>query len=130
MNEIDFDIDGMTEYEVEEMLDGLLNILAENIEEQENKTSIINPVKYKQIQGVYNALRYMTRDSKVKVSCHLHKPYHSTCYISISGKNISFSNPNWFNKISEYASNIEIYPKTDGTTQVNLMFYDLTLPLE
>lgn len=126
----EFDMDFMTKEEVEEMYEALADILTEDIEADELRTSVINPVKLKQIQFTYNALRFMTKGSGAKVSYKLHEPYNSVGYVSVVGKNISFLYPEWMAKISELASNVEIYPKTNGTVQMNFAFHELTIPIE
>lgn len=123
----DFDTEFMTEEEVEEAIDAIVHAVGEQIEQEERKTAIINPTKLKQIAFTYKALRYMT---KAKVTYKLHEPYRSMGSVSVVGKNISFSHPEWFRGIAEMASNVEIYPKTDGTVQMTFTFHGLVNTIE
>jgi len=127
---IDFDTDFMSDEEVEEMIDSIVVTVGESVKEDESRTSIINPIKLRQIEFTYKALRYMTNGSNAKVSYKLHEPFNSVGFVSVVGEDISFNHPEWFLKIAEYASNIEVYPKTDGTVQMNFTFHGLTLPIE
>ena len=45
--------------------------------------------------------------------------------VSISGKTIIFNNANLFKDAKNLATNFEVYPKTDGTIQMNFGFHDL-----
>ena len=50
--------------------------------------------------------------------------------VTLCGKNIVFKNPEWFVKVVEYASNFEVYPKIDGTIEMNFTFHGLTTSVE
>lgn len=127
---IDFDTDFMSDEEVEEMIDSIVVTVGEGITADESRTAIINPIKLQQIEFTYKTLRYMTASTKAKVSYKLHEPYHSAGFVSVVGEDIAFNHPEWLLKIAEYASNIEAYPKIDGTVQMNFTFHGLTLPIE
>ena len=45
--------------------------------------------------------------------------------VSISGKTIIFNNVNLFKDAKNLATNFEVYPKTDGTIQMNFGFLGL-----
>lgn len=116
--------------DVEEMIDNIISTVGESIVNDEQRTSIINPIKLQQIQFAYKTLRYMIRGSGAKVTYKLHEPFNSVGYVSIAGKMINIKRPEWFVKVAEYASNFEVYPKTDGTIQANFTFLGLTKPIE
>ena len=130
MNDMGFDTEFMSDEEVEEMMSSIIVTVGETVDIEERRTSILNPIKLKQLMFTYNALKYITRGSKATVTYKLHEPFTSVGYVSVVGSSITFSHPEWFIKISEYASNFEIYPKTDGTIQINFTFHGLTLPIE
>lgn len=129
-NNIDFDTDFTSDEEVEETIDSIVAAVGERIAADESRTSIINLIKLKQIGFTYKVLKYMTAGSKAKVTYKLNEPYTSVGFVSVVGKDISFNHPEWLLKIAEYASNIEAYPRTDGTVQMNFTFHGLTLPIE
>lgn len=126
----EFDTEFMTDEEVEEMLDALALATAEEIEKDESRTSVINPLRMRQMAFTYKALKRMMRGSRVKVSYKLHEPYQSMGSVSVVGSDIALGNPKWFLKAVEFASNFEVYPKTDGTVCMTFTFHNLTIPIE
>ena len=127
---IEFDTEFMSDEEVEEMLDAIVTATAEEIAEDESRTSIINPFRVKQLLFIYKAMKYMMRGRRVKVSYKLHEPYQSMGSVSITGADIELKNPAWFSKAVKFASNFEVYPKTDGTVCMTFTFHNLTVPIE
>lgn len=121
-----FNTDFSNDAEVEEMLDGLISAVGAQAESEDMETQMINPYRIQEILYTYKVLKYLTRGSKAKVTYELHKPYKSMGYVSISGKNLSFKNMKWFLKAVELSSNFEVYPKTNGTIQMNFTFHGLT----
>lgn len=51
--EFDFDTEFMTDEEVEEMTDSLLTALSEELSAENNRTSVVNPFKIRQVLYVY-----------------------------------------------------------------------------
>lgn len=129
-NKFDFDTEFMQDYEIEEMIDGLLLDLGNQVMESESKASIVNPNRLKQITLSYNALKYLTQKMDVKVSYMLHEPFQSVGCVSIEGKDISFCNTKLFVKICRLASNVDVYPLTNGNVKMDLTFHKLTEPIE
>lgn len=121
-----FNTDFSNDAEVEEMLDGLISAVGAQAESEDMETQMINPYRIQEILYTYKVLKYLTRGSKAKVTYELHKPYKSMGYVSVSGKNLSFKNMKWFLKAVELSSNFEVYPKTNGTIQMNFTFHGLT----
>lgn len=126
----DFDMEFTTDEEVEEMMDSMVAYLGDQIVEDEDKISIINPMKIHQVLFTYKVLKYMMKNQDVKISYKLHEPFKSVGYVSVSGKNLIISNIDWFLQIVKYSSNMEVYPKTDGTIQLNFTFHGLTKSIE
>lgn len=129
--ELGFDTEFMTDDEVEQMLDSIVTTVAEEVVIDDSKTSIINPYKIQQVLYTYKVLKYLMKGTKkAKVSYELHEPFRSMGSVSVVGKNLVFRKPEWFMKAVELANNFEVYPKTDGTIQMNFTFHGLTKPLE
>lgn len=129
--ELGFDTEFMTDDEVEQMLDSLVTTVAEEAMADDNKTSIINPYKIQQVLYTYKVLKYLVKGIKgAKVDYELHEPYRSMGSVSVVGKDLIFRKPEWFMKAVELANNFEVYPKTNGTVQMNFTFHGLTKPLE
>lgn len=129
-NEFDFDTEFMQDYEIEEMMDGLLLDLGNQVMENEGRASIINPNRLKQITLSYNVLKYLTQKTDIKVSYMLHEPFQSVGCISVEGKDVSFCNTKLFVKVCKLASNIDVYPLTNGSVKIDLTFHKLTEPIE
>lgn len=127
---IDFDTEFMSDEEVDEMLDEITLGLAEEIARDESRTSIINPYQIQQLLFTYKAVKYMMRGKPVKVSCKMYEPFQSMGSVSVTGTDIVMQNPVWFSKAIEFASNFEVYPKTDGTVCMTFTFHNLTTPIE
>lgn len=129
--ELGFDTEFMTDEEVEQMLDSLVTTVAEEAAADDSKTAIINPYKIQQVLYTYKVLKYLVKGIKgAKVDYELHEPYRSMGSVSVVGKDLIFRKPEWFMKAVELANNFEVYPKTNGTVQMNFTFHGLTKPLE
>lgn len=63
--------------------------------------------------------------SGAKIDYYLQKPFKSMAYISIVGRDIVIKNPAVFAELSKFASNIEMYPRTDGNTQINFTYNEI-----
>lgn len=131
MNDFD-ELEGFeTPEEAEAAIDEALLSLAEDVERDEERTSITNYNTLKTMQISYKALLGMLDKKNVKVTYTLHKPYTSMGYITITSRSeIKVNDPAIFAAISKLASNIEVYKRTDGIIQINLTYHGLTKPLE
>lgn len=125
-----FDTEGMTDEEIEELLDSLSLELAKQIEEDESRTSIINPYRLKQLQFAVEVMRRFTVQNGAEVSCKYNEPFTSMGSVSITGKEVVIKNMTWFLKAAEFASNFEVYPKTNGKICMTFTFHNLTQPIE
>lgn len=125
--ELDFDTEFMTDEEVEQMLDSIVAMVAEEADVNDTKTSIVNPYKIQQVLYTYKVLKYLVKDIEgAKVSYELYEPYKSMGNVSVVGKNLVFRKPEWFIKAVELANNFEAYPRTDSMVQMNFTFHGLT----
>lgn len=129
--EFGFDIEFMTDDEVEQMLDSLATTVEGIADEQDGQVSIINPYKIQQVLYTYKVLKYLTKDSKgVKVRYELNEPYKSMGSVSVIGSRLEIRKPEWFMKAVELSNNFDVYAKMDGTVQMDFTFHGLTTPLE
>ncbi len=127
-NENEFDTEFMTDDEMREMLDGI--ILAEQVKAEEMCKEIIDPNKLRAVAYTYKLMRYLTKGTKAKVKYELHEPFMSMGTVSVVGASITITKSKLFVKAAELASNFEVYPKTNGTVQMNFTFHGLTKPIE
>lgn len=126
-----FDTEFMTDEEVEQMLDSIVTSVGDVASDDNSRTSVVNIYKMKQVLYVYKVMKYLAKGQKgVKVDCKLHTPYNSMGCVSVVGKKLVFRKPEWFMKAVELSNNFEVYPKTNGTVQMNFTFHGLTTPIE
>lgn len=130
MDEFDFTADFASEEEMNDELDAILLALGDEIESDESRTSVLNPVRMRELLFTYKAVKYLARGSSAKVSYKLHQPFQSMGSVSVTGKDILVRNPVNFIRAAKFASNIEVYPKTDGTVCMTFTFHGLTVPIE
>lgn len=129
-HELGFDAEFMSDAEVEEMLDNLVTTIGDEAAADDSKTAIINPYRIQQVLYTYKVLKYLTKGTKAKVTYTLHDPYKSMGVVSVIGSDLLFRNTEWFMKAVELASNFEVYPKTDGTVQMDFTFHGLTRAID
>ena len=129
-NAFDFENEFMSDEEVEEMIDALVTTIGEELVKEDARAAIVNPYRLQQISYTYKVLKYLTKGTGAKVSYALHTPFKSMGYVSVVGRDLLFRKPEWFMKAVSLASNFEVYPKTDGTVQMNFTFHGLTKAIE
>ena len=130
VTELEFDNEFTSPEEVEAMLNSLTDLIGEQIEKEDGRTALVNPNKIKWVLYTYKVLKYLTKDTGAKVTYKLNEPYKSMGSVNIVGKELTFSKPEWFMIAVKLASNFNVYPKTDGTVQMDFTFHGLTEPLE
>lgn len=128
--EFDFESEYASDSEIEEAMDSLVISVANDIAQDESRTSIINPYRMQQILYTYKVMKYLMRGTSAKVTYKLHEPYQSMGSVSVTGKDIEFKKVSWFLRAAELASNYEVYPKTDGTVCMTFTFHGITTPTE
>ena len=130
MDEFDFTADFASEEEMNDELDAILLALGDEIEADESRTSVLNTVRMRELLYTYKAVKLLVRGSSAKVTYKLHQPFQSMGSVSITGKEILMRNPVNFIRAAKFASNVEAYPKTDGTVCMTFTFHGLTVPIE
>lgn len=128
--EFDFESEYASDSEIEEAMDSLVISVANDIAQDESRTSIINSYRMQQILYTYKVMKYLMKGTSAKVTYKLHEPYQSMGSVSVTGKDIEFKKVSWFLRAAELASNYEVYPKTDGTVCMTFTFHGITTPIE
>ena len=128
--EIDSKFPFMTDEEIDAMLDDVVLSVGEMILEEESKTSIINPKRVREVLVAHKTLKYLTEGTSTKVAYKLHDEFQSVGTVSVIGKDVTFPHSDWFVRACKLASNIDVYPRTDGLIRLDLTFYGLTTPIE
>lgn len=130
MDKNEFEIEFHSDEEVWAMLDNVLVAVGEAILEGESKPAVIDPIRIQQIQFAYGVLKYLTKNTGAKLTYALNEPFKSMGSISVEGKNLLFTNSEWFARAAEFASNTEIYPLTSGKVRLTMTFHGLVKPIK
>ena len=101
----------------------LLDIVMKRISEEHN-------AEYKNVDDKIEMIdlleKYLNSSvENVKVTKHINEPFKGMGYISVTGKDIIFESPGTLATAAALASNVDIYPKTDGTVQVDFTFHGI-----
>ncbi len=131
--EFDFDLEigNYNEESIRETDEAFGEFLREELNDGKTHISIINPIRLKEVRYVSELIKKAVEKNGAKVICDIDiKAPLSIGYVSITGKNIRFSKPQYFEAAAKIASNVEIYPKTDGTIQVNFTFHNVTVEID
>lgn len=130
MDKNEFEIEFHSDEEVWAMLDSVVVTVGEAIAVDESKPAVLNPIKIQQMQFSYGVIKYLTQNTDAKMSYALNEPFKSMGSISVEGKNLAFTNSEWFARACEFASNTEVYPLTNGKVKLTLTFHGLVRPVE
>ena len=130
MDKNEFEIEFHSDEEVWAMLDSVVVTVGEAIAVEESKPAVLNPIKIQQMQFSYGVIKYLTQNTDAKMSYALNEPFKSMGSISVEGKNLAFTNSEWFARACEFASNTEVYPLTNGKVRLTLTFHGLVRPVE
>lgn len=125
-----FDLQFTSDEEIQCLLDEFVNGVEDMIAEEESRTAIINPLKLAQIRFTYSVMKYLTRDTCVKVTYKLNEPFKSMGSVSVEGSVLEFSSSKWFARAAEFASNTEVYPLAKNAVRLTFTFHGLAAPLE
>lgn len=101
--------------------------LSDTVKEITERVANINPDRVYHVLYVHKLLRHLMNGVRgVRVSYEVCKPYKEMGSVSVIGKRIPFTNSGLFMKAVELADNFEVYPKINGTVQMNFTFHRLT----
>lgn len=103
----------------------LLKALAELIKASGEGEREVVPEQLERVELVRDAMRCSV-DKRSKIECEIDELFPGVADITIIGKPIGIVNPDMFAKAIRIADNFEVYPKTNGSVQMNLAFYNVT----
>ena len=129
MDKLIYESDFISEDEVNEVLDNIMQELGKEIEKEDNQDAIVVPIKVKMVMYAYKILKHLTMGTEAKVTYKLNKPYKSMGSVSVVGRNLSICDTKEFVAVAKLASNLDIYPKTNGAIQIDFTFHGLTQKL-
>lgn len=112
-------------YELDEQTQAIIEAIGEAIATEESEPQIINAHRVLQMNRAYHAVTAIAWPSWT-ISCELHSPFTSMGVISIEATEFTFENMNYLQTVLSSASNIEIYPLTNGKLRMNIAFHGIT----
>ena len=111
--------------------EGMIEALCEQIEQDEQRTAVMNLPRMKQMQIAYAVVKQMKLGAdKIKLSYQVNQPYQSMGNITLEGKVLEFVSPKWFSFVANLASNTEVYTLTKNKVRLTFTFHNLTVPIE
>ena len=112
----------LNDEEAEAAINETIEEVAEAIQAEEQGIIFTNPRKMKDLMVVDKLMNYITSGKRLKITYESNKPYKTMAFISIIGKDLKFSHPQWFVMATKIASNVDIFPRVDGTVQIDFTF--------
>lgn len=98
---------------------------------QEAKPAAVVVPRLKQMEFAYAVMKYLVRDLPgCSLSYKLHEPFKSFGSITVEAKELYFIKREWFARAAEFASNLEVYPLTNGRVRLSMGFWGLAKPIE
>lgn len=127
MNELSkYEVVISSDEEADSMYDEVIKNVAAMAFLEDSRSQMINPARMRQFMYVYGVMKYMAADGGARVTYDLHKPFTSVGSISVEADTIEIENTELFKKCVGIASNIEVYPKTNGKIMMCLTFHGMT----
>lgn len=114
---------------IERGLDEFVLQLGERIAKDESGVSIMNPMREENVDFVYKVLRYLTRDDDSVTLKRDDVMYPSMASISLEAEAVTFTDMKWFLRAAEFASNLDVYPLTNGKIRMTFGFHGMTKKL-
>lgn len=106
-------------------LESTKKLLSKEIE----KASMIGDVNVERLSHVlyvYAAMKMLTKGLKgTKISYKLNKTFKGMGSVSVVGTKLEYSNSELYTEAMNLADNFEVYPKVNGTVQINFTFYGI-----
>lgn len=115
----------------DEQIEAALDAITEAIQKDEGKTTIVNVMRYEQMQFAYAVLKRIAESMPdIAISYELYKPFKSMGHISLEGETLEIHDKKWFSRAAEFADNIEIYPLAKNRVRLTFTFHGITKPIE
>lgn len=118
--------------EMEELneLDELIETLGRWIMEDEAKIGVLNPMWFKRFQFAHGVIKQLTEGTDMKVTYAVHQPFREMGYICVEAESLEFLNCKWLARAIEFATNVEVYPMSNGMVRLVLTFHGLVKGIE
>lgn len=114
----------------DEEADSFLSLAYKLAVDSETGTSVLNMEGMRKMQAVYASMKRIIRNDGVKITYEAHEPLLRYGSVTVTAKEISFTDTTAFREAASLSANYDIYPRTDGTVQIDFAFNDLTMKVE
>lgn len=114
------------ENEKDQELDLFIAELAAEILKDEEKPTVLSPGKYRQVEFVYKCMQYLMSGTNAEVSYKLFEPVKTMASVCVESDVIEIQDMRWFSRASKMASNVEVYPLTNGKVRMEFTFHGIT----
>ncbi len=94
--------------------------IAALIAKDEERLNVEVKSKVELVKATHSAVRIIAKGEKVKVSMNLFNPFPSSGCVSVNGKRVVMTDPEVFAFACQNCHVFNIYPRTDGTVQIDL----------
>ena len=116
-------------FEMDEETQMLFEELGRAITDEESEPQILNVPRLFQMVHAYKQLQNIASDTW-KISSSAHAPFTSMGVICIEADDFIFDQTQIFQQIIAGASNVEIFPLTNGNMRMNITFHGITKRVE
>ena len=116
-------------FEMDEETKMLFEELERAIADEESEPQLLNIPRLIQMVHAYKQLQNIASDNW-KISSSTHAPFTSMGVICIEADDFIFDQMQVFQQIVANASNVEIFPLTNGNIRMNITFHGITKRVE
>ena len=95
------------------------------VQEDEAKHSVESPERMQEFNEACQTLHDIVNGKDVTIESKPHEPYGSMGFISVVAKDIVVEDTQKMAEVVKSASNVEVYPLTNGAIQINFTFHGL-----
>lgn len=112
-------------YEIEKDFDAFTEIVREKLEKEKDEQKMVNLLQYDKMKFVESVMKKLAFICDAKVKTEINKTFQSVGSVTVEGKDLFFTNLEWFARASEFANNIEIYPLEKNLVRITFTFHGL-----
>lgn len=121
-------MDSIKEYE-DCSEDGLSDLFLA-IQEEEAKAAVLNVHRFKEFKFAYGVLANLLVNPDMRLKYELHEPFKSMGSISVEGKELNFTQAEWFSRVSQFADVTDVCPLANGGVRLTFTFHNMTIAVE
>lgn len=112
-------------FELDEHTQAMFEAIGAAVEQEESEPHVLNIPRVLQMTCAFRQIKRIAWPDW-QISCSMHEPYTSMGVISIEASEFTFESMTILSQILIAASNVEIYPLTNGNLRMNITFHGIT----